>query len=148
MAKRLKERSRAHEIFVSPCANANELMAERDLTKNELLKQLVNGDTLKVKRKKNQPNEENCLVILGYAGLSTNCKDLEKFLRNNTVQTFARLHVAWRLSRRRIASFGFSIDVTQALYLALAFSANQRLLGPMDPQSCRGNKLLIIHAVW
>ncbi|KAI8977280.1 hypothetical protein BDF20DRAFT_821800, partial [Mycotypha africana] len=24
-----------------------------------------------------------CLIILGYAGLSTNCKDLERFLRNN-----------------------------------------------------------------
>ncbi|KAI9031621.1 hypothetical protein CLU79DRAFT_785035 [Phycomyces nitens] len=24
-----------------------------------------------------------CLIILGYAGLSTNCKDLETFLRNS-----------------------------------------------------------------
>ncbi|KAF7722064.1 hypothetical protein EC973_003746 [Apophysomyces ossiformis] len=46
MAMRLKERSLVDKIFVSPRANANELMVERDLTKNEdLLKQLsVDGD--------------------------------------------------------------------------------------------------------
>lgn len=46
MAKRLKERSLVDRIFVSPRANANELMVERDLIKNEdFLKQLnVDGD--------------------------------------------------------------------------------------------------------
>lgn len=46
MASRLKERSLVDKIFVSPRANANELIVERDLIKNEdLLKQLnVDGD--------------------------------------------------------------------------------------------------------
>ncbi|KAG0183879.1 hypothetical protein DFQ28_000672, partial [Apophysomyces sp. BC1034] len=46
MIKRLKERSLVDNVFVSPCANANELIAERDLIRDdELLKQLdVDGD--------------------------------------------------------------------------------------------------------
>lgn len=46
MTRRLKERSLVDKIFVSPRANANELMMDRDLLKNEdLLKQLnVDGD--------------------------------------------------------------------------------------------------------
>lgn len=41
MARRLKERSLVDKIFVSPRANTNELMVERDLIKNEdLLKQM------------------------------------------------------------------------------------------------------------
>lgn len=46
MAKRLKQRSLVDKIFVSPRANANEFMAERDLIKNQdLLRKLdVDGD--------------------------------------------------------------------------------------------------------
>lgn len=53
MAKRLKERSLVDKIFVSPSANANELMIERDLIKNEdFLKQLhVDGDAQGKKKK-------------------------------------------------------------------------------------------------
>ncbi|KAI9473520.1 MAG: hypothetical protein EXX96DRAFT_463841, partial [Benjaminiella poitrasii] len=84
MARRLKERSLVDKIFVSPRANANELMVERDLTKNEdLLKELnVDGDAQKLLNFVDQ-NKNICLVILGYAGLSTDCKNLETFLRNN-----------------------------------------------------------------
>ena len=46
MTRRLKERSLVDKVFVSPRANANDLMVERDSTKDEdLLKQLnVDGD--------------------------------------------------------------------------------------------------------
>ncbi|KAG1140683.1 hypothetical protein G6F37_012940 [Rhizopus arrhizus] len=84
MTRRLKERSLVDKIFVSPRANANELMVERDLIKNEdLLKQLnVDGDAQDLLNYINK-NKKICLIILGYAGLSTNCKDLETFLRRS-----------------------------------------------------------------
>ncbi|CDS13306.1 hypothetical protein LRAMOSA05484 [Lichtheimia ramosa] len=84
MAKRLKQRSLVDKIFVSPRANANEFMAERDLIKNQdLLRKLdVDGDAQDLHEYITQ-NKKICLIILGYAGLSTNCKDLESFLRNN-----------------------------------------------------------------
>ncbi|KAG0960160.1 hypothetical protein G6F31_010933 [Rhizopus arrhizus] len=84
MTRRLKERSLVDKVFVSPRANANDLMVERDLTKDEdLLKQLnVDGDAQDLLNYINQ-NKKICLIILGYAGLSTNCKDLETFLRNS-----------------------------------------------------------------
>ncbi|KAG1135078.1 hypothetical protein G6F38_013070 [Rhizopus arrhizus] len=78
MTRRLKERSLVDKVFVSLRANANDLMVERDSTKDEdLLKQLnVDGDAQDLHNYINQ-NEKICLIILGYAGLSTNCKDLE-----------------------------------------------------------------------
>ncbi|KAI7856102.1 hypothetical protein BDC45DRAFT_504321 [Circinella umbellata] len=84
MVKRLKERSLVDKVYVSPSVNAIEPMVERDLIKNEdILKQLnVDGDAQDLLNYINQ-NKSICLVILGYAGLSTNYEDLENFLSNN-----------------------------------------------------------------
>ncbi|KAI8079991.1 uncharacterized protein BX664DRAFT_342004 [Halteromyces radiatus] len=62
-----------HTIFVSPTANANEMMIERDLIKNEgLLKQLnVDGDAQDLFNYIIQ-NKKICIVVLDYAGFSMN----------------------------------------------------------------------------
>ncbi|KAL0144890.1 hypothetical protein V8B55DRAFT_1407661 [Mucor lusitanicus] len=84
MIRRLRERSLVDKVFVSPRTNANDLMVDRDLVKNEELSRQLNtcGDAQDLLNYVSQ-NEKICLVILGYAGLSTNCKDLEVFLRNS-----------------------------------------------------------------
>ncbi|KAG2218961.1 hypothetical protein INT45_008385 [Circinella minor] len=84
MCDRLVERSLVDVVFISSCCKAADPLAERDRTKNcDILSTLnVAGDMqdllLFIAEK-----PKICLVVLDFAGLTTNILDLNEFLKNN-----------------------------------------------------------------
>ncbi|ORX45496.1 hypothetical protein DM01DRAFT_251984 [Hesseltinella vesiculosa] len=84
MVDKLRQRSFASKVFISPVSVSNEPLAERDQPRNQkLLKQLkgIDGTTQDMLQFLNETDQEVCLVCIDYAGLTTNVEDLTKFLR-------------------------------------------------------------------
>ncbi|KAG1052904.1 hypothetical protein G6F43_004984 [Rhizopus delemar] len=84
MCSRLRSRSLVDRVFVAYCCNANDPLHTRDKKRQEtVLEELkADGDTKDMLSHINT-NNKVCLVALDHAGLSTNCEDLEEFIRNN-----------------------------------------------------------------
>ncbi|KAI9254942.1 hypothetical protein EDC94DRAFT_587290 [Helicostylum pulchrum] len=87
MAQKLEERSLVDMVFMSPNTNSNEPITNRDVSKNnEMMSQLkANGDTQDML--KYISNEEKIVIVtIDYAGLTTNCEDLQVFFRGQDGQ--------------------------------------------------------------
>ncbi|KAI8099225.1 uncharacterized protein BX664DRAFT_289216 [Halteromyces radiatus] len=81
MSSRLQERSLVDMVFASSCCRASDAIEERDLDNKSAEKLDVAGDTQEMLTFISGKTKV-CLVILDYAGLSTDCADLRKFLGN------------------------------------------------------------------
>ncbi|CAO3664519.1 unnamed protein product [Rhizopus stolonifer] len=84
MCDRLRERSLVDKLFVSVCSNANHPISERDVKVNKkIIEKLdVDGNTQEMLQYIST-NQKICLVVLDYAGLTTDPNDLKKFLEAN-----------------------------------------------------------------
>ncbi|EIE88215.1 hypothetical protein RO3G_12926 [Rhizopus delemar RA 99-880] len=84
MCDRLRERSLVDKLFVSVCSNANHPISERDVkVDKKIIEKLdVDGNTQEMLQYIST-NKKICLVVLDYAGLTTDPNDLKKFLEAN-----------------------------------------------------------------
>ncbi|ORE03718.1 hypothetical protein BCV72DRAFT_244191 [Rhizopus microsporus var. microsporus] len=93
MCKRLKERSLVDHVFVSYASQGNDQLAKRDLKQtSETYKGLhAEGSTQDMMRFITN-TEKVCLVVLDYAGLSTNSNDLYENLLRRTINILTKFH--------------------------------------------------------
>ncbi|KAG2221369.1 hypothetical protein INT45_012415 [Circinella minor] len=81
MAQRLRERSHVEKIFVSPQSNSKETLTERDMSRPNIMNKVTGVDgTMQDLVKYVRSQTKICMVVLDYAGLSTDEEDIKKFL--------------------------------------------------------------------
>ncbi|KAG0752828.1 hypothetical protein G6F26_012933 [Rhizopus arrhizus] len=83
MVDRLYERSLVDEVFVSPCSKASDPMKARDSKVNQAtLNKIsrVRGTTKDMIEFIKKSDKKVCLVAIDFAGLTTNCSDLQSFV--------------------------------------------------------------------
>ncbi|KAI8063942.1 hypothetical protein BDF21DRAFT_388890 [Thamnidium elegans] len=109
MADRLRERCSVKTVYASPVSNSRDEIASRDLCEKShgLLKQLscVSGSTQDMMNHIKTSKQAICLIVIDFAGLSSDCEDIKSFVRshrklktividslpvNNTVKMFTR----------------------------------------------------------
>ncbi|ORE00709.1 hypothetical protein BCV72DRAFT_107437 [Rhizopus microsporus var. microsporus] len=86
MVDRLYERSLVQTVFVSPCCKASDSMEARDSNVNQkILKSIsrVQGTTNDMIEYLKKYDKKVCLVVIDFAGLSTNCRDLHNFIKEH-----------------------------------------------------------------
>ncbi|KAG1457236.1 hypothetical protein G6F56_006656 [Rhizopus delemar] len=84
MCEKLKNRSLVSKILASVCCNANEPLLKRDSNKQEHILQQVHADgDIQDMLVYISSMEKVCIVVIDFAGLTTNCEDLKTFLKNN-----------------------------------------------------------------
>ncbi|KAI7900693.1 uncharacterized protein BX663DRAFT_438979, partial [Cokeromyces recurvatus] len=82
MCKRLKEKSLVDHVFVSYISQANDQLATRDLQQmSEIYKGLHAEESTQDMMRFITNTAKVCLVVLDYAGLTTNSNDLYDFLK-------------------------------------------------------------------
>ncbi|KAI9475634.1 MAG: hypothetical protein EXX96DRAFT_506170 [Benjaminiella poitrasii] len=83
MVEKLKTRSLADRVFVSPISSAGDPFNKRDEKKREevMTHIVANGDTQDMLRYISDKEKKIILVAIDYAGLTTNCEDMKSFLR-------------------------------------------------------------------
>ncbi|KAI7861400.1 hypothetical protein BDF14DRAFT_373284 [Spinellus fusiger] len=81
MVERLMKRSLVNKMFVSPCSSLSERISMRDMKESEIINKLenVHGNTQDM-ISYITTTENVCLVILDYAGLTTDGTDLRNFV--------------------------------------------------------------------
>lgn len=83
MCEKLKNRSLVSKILASVCCNANEPLLERDSNKQEHILQQVHADgDIQDMLVYISSMEKVCIVVIDFAGLTTNCEDLKTFLKS------------------------------------------------------------------
>ncbi|KAI9267295.1 hypothetical protein EDC94DRAFT_633994 [Helicostylum pulchrum] len=82
MLEKLKTRSLADKVFVSPNSSADDSFNQRDEKKPvEMMSYLIaNGDTQDMLKYISDKEKKIILVAIDYAGLTINCEDLKSFL--------------------------------------------------------------------
>ncbi|CAO3681921.1 unnamed protein product [Rhizopus stolonifer] len=82
MVEKLKTRSLADRVFISPNSSAGDPFNKRDENKREELMShiIANGDTQDMLRYISDKKKKVILVTIDYAGLTTNCEDMKSFL--------------------------------------------------------------------
>ncbi|KAI9470121.1 MAG: hypothetical protein EXX96DRAFT_532524 [Benjaminiella poitrasii] len=82
----LKSRSLVNMVFVSPCCSSSSPLTSRDLKgKSIALEKIagVHGNTQDLINYLDTTDDNVCLVIVDYSGLSTNVNDLKQFVSNH-----------------------------------------------------------------
>ncbi|KAI8095814.1 hypothetical protein BDF21DRAFT_374229 [Thamnidium elegans] len=84
MSTNLKERSLVTKVFASASCDANQPLLARDLKKNtDMLSKITADGGMQDLLTYIRTRDKVCIVVIDFAGLTTNSKDLEQFLRNN-----------------------------------------------------------------
>ncbi|CAO3652984.1 unnamed protein product [Mucor hiemalis] len=82
MCKKLRMRSMVDKVFLSFKTSSNDPIMGRDLADNKLLEKVdADGNTQDMLRYVS--TKKTCLVMLTFAGLTTNTSDFETFLSKN-----------------------------------------------------------------
>ncbi|KAI9267368.1 hypothetical protein BY458DRAFT_437347, partial [Sporodiniella umbellata] len=82
MSTNLKERSLVTKVFASVSCNANQPLLARDLKKNtDMLSKITADGDMQDLLSYICTKDKICIVVIDFAGLATNSKDLEQFLR-------------------------------------------------------------------
>ncbi|KAI7861047.1 hypothetical protein BDC45DRAFT_600798 [Circinella umbellata] len=81
MAQRLRERSYVEKVFVSTQSNSKETLTERDIPWPSIMNEVKSVDgTMQDLLKYVRSQSKICMVVLDYAGLSTDEEDIKEFL--------------------------------------------------------------------
>ncbi|KAI8641450.1 hypothetical protein BD408DRAFT_418058, partial [Parasitella parasitica] len=84
MSTNLKERSLVTKVFASASCDANQPLLARDLKKNtDILSKITADGDMQDLLAYIRTRDKICIVVIDFAGLTTNSEDLEQFLRNN-----------------------------------------------------------------
>ncbi|KAI7896050.1 uncharacterized protein EV154DRAFT_493345 [Mucor mucedo] len=105
MLEKLKTRSLADRVFVSPNSSANDPFNQRDEKKPvEMMSHLIaNGDTQDMLRYISDKEKKIILVAIDYAGLTTNCEDLKSFL--STYSSVKEIVIDQILSKNKVRMY-------------------------------------------
>ncbi|KAI7897803.1 uncharacterized protein BX663DRAFT_526930 [Cokeromyces recurvatus] len=87
MANRLTERCSIKTIYVSPFSNSMDEIASRDLCEKSksFVRQVnnVSGSVQDMMNHLKTTSTDICLIVIDFAGLSRNCKDIRSFVRSH-----------------------------------------------------------------